>query len=73
MDIKEKILEIMDENGVEYEDGKLVTDLESLQFVSIMIALEDCFEITFPDDMIVLERFLYIEKLCEAVSQLTQR
>ena len=70
MEIKDKIQEIMDENGVEYEDGKIITELESIQFVSVMIALEDSFNITFPDEMMTPDRFIYFEKLYETVCAL---
>jgi len=50
-----------------YEAG-----LTSLTTVNLMLAIEDEFDIEFPDNMLGRKTFGSIEALCEAVEQLTR-
>jgi acyl carrier protein len=49
-----------------YEAG-----LTSLTTVNIMLAIEDQFDIEFPDHMLGRKTFRSIQALCEAVEELT--
>ena len=47
----EKVLSILDHNGLTvYDDINAELEFDSLQFVSIMVDLEDCFLVTIPDN-----------------------
>ena len=48
-EIKEKLTEVLFENGVELNgSGKI--DVDSLTFVSVVIAIEEAFGVTIPDE-----------------------
>lgn len=53
----------IDTDTIEYVN--LVEDcgMDSLKFVSIIVAIEDRFQIVVPDDMLLVERFDCIEKI----------
>lgn len=45
--------------------------LTSLNTVNLMLAIEDCFECEFPEDMLSRETFQSIRSITDAVVQLT--
>ena len=63
MEIKTEILNIMDSNGIEYSDGKMSGEIESMQFVSALIELEECFNVEFPESMIRADVFYDLDIL----------
>lgn len=56
--MKDKILEIFRENGVfiESSDYELELELDSMQFVSIIVSLEDEFCMEIPSDYLSSEK-----------------
>lgn len=78
--IAEKIRAILAQHGRLTKDVQsLASDsdlyeagLTSLTTVNLMLAIEDEFDIEFPDNMLGRKTFGSIEALCEAVEQLTR-
>jgi acyl carrier protein len=63
----------IDADVIEYVD--LIDDLgmDSVSFISIVIEVESLFNIIVPDDMLLLECFRTVDKICEVVKNaLTQ-
>lgn len=50
--IKETLLKLFETNGIVIQENEQFTDLEldSLRFISLIINIEDKFEITIPDE-----------------------
>lgn len=78
--IAEKIRAILAQHGRLTKDVKSLANdsdlyeagLTSLTTVNLMLAIEDEFDIEFPDNMLGRKTFGSIEALCEAVEQLTR-
>ena len=77
--IKHKIREIIlnharlsaDVNALADTDDLYAVGLTSLTTVNLMLALEDHFDIEFPDRMLVRRTFESIQSLAEAIEALT--
>lgn len=63
---------ILQENGIEVYDDYNETKLEvdSLTIVSIIVSIEDHFNISFPDSVFGNDDILYIEKLINMILSL---
>ena len=48
IEIKDKLLQILFENGIELNNNEI--EVDSLAFVSIIIAIEEAFVISIPDE-----------------------
>lgn len=78
--IAEKIRSILAQHGRLTKDVQSLSNdsdlyeagLTSLTTVNLMLAIEDEFDIEFPDNMLGRKTFGSIEALCEAVEQLTR-
>lgn len=76
----EKIREILSQHGrlsISIDqianDGDLYkAGLTSLATVGLMLALEDCFEVEFPDSLLSRKTFGSIDSILDAVEQLTK-
>lgn len=73
-EITDKIYELLDEVGaVEInEDGNkvLISDMDSIQLISLVVEIEECFEIEIPDEYLVTEFFESVEHVIDVVQQL---
>lgn len=62
MDLKDKIIEILDVNGIFIDNENLVYDIDlreyitdSIQFISFIVELEKLLDMEFPDEMILYD------------------
>lgn len=73
-EIREKLYRLLDEVGaVEINaDGNkvLVSDMDSIQLVSLVVEIEECFEIEIPDEYLVTEFFESEEHVIDVIQQL---
>lgn len=70
MNIEERILKNLEENGIEViEDGSLI-NLDSIGFISSIVGIEQEFEIEIPSEYLVVETMSTIENLNYIVNQL---
>lgn len=67
--MKEKILEILEENGYEYVNNKLITDIDSLQYMAALVALEEEFEFEFMDSLLGQDIFGNLETIYMIVNE----
>ncbi len=65
--MRDRLFTIMEDNGVEYEDNVLVTEIDSIQYMSLMVEIEEEFEIEFPDMFLGENIFENFDRLCEIV------
>lgn len=73
-EIRDKIYELLDEVGA-FEinsDGnkKLISDMDSIQWISLIVEIEECFGIEIPDEYLVTEFFESEEHVIDVVQQL---
>ncbi len=73
MSNKEIIKEIFDEQGVFYHDDIIDTDLiSSVQYVAIMIELENKFEISFPEKYLNGSLLTTISELDKIITEIKE-
>lgn len=68
--MKETLLDIMEQNGIEYEDDKLISKLDSIQYISAMVAIEEEFEIEIPEQYLVQNVFENLDHLSSIISEI---
>lgn len=77
VEIKPKLIDMLamlfpdsgvDKNVLEYTD--LVDDLsmDSITFISIVVEIEDVFEITAPDNMLLVENFINVGQIIQIIA-----
>lgn len=73
--IKEKIVEIINNNikGIKLQSDQAIEDLsltgmDSIKFISIIITLEEEFDIEIPDEYLVLTEMNTISKMADVIS-----
>lgn len=71
-DVEKKIYEVFLENGVNIvsDDPDDEILLDSIEFVSIIISLEDVFNIEVPDEYLLIEKLNTFEQFCDLVNTL---
>lgn len=55
--IKTVIREVIENRGVVYTEDEALLDLDSLQFINVIIELEEELNITIEDDYLSIEKF----------------
>ena len=53
--------------ALEYMDIIDVAGMDSITFISLIVALEEQFEITIPDNMLLMEKFRTIDSIVEII------
>lgn len=59
----------IDENEVDNIDLSLYIE-DSIQFISFIVALEDEFNIEIPDELLIFEKFRYLDDICTIINEL---
>lgn len=62
-EIKAKVIEIVEENGIEIDSSGSFENIDSLKFISTLVSIEQAFNIEIPDDYLLLENTINIESL----------
>lgn len=70
MNIKTEIKRIFEENGVNISDPDSLENLDSIQYVTIIVEIEQFFNITFPDYILADNAFVDFQKFINIVSDL---
>lgn len=71
--VKSKLFEIADGLGIvdESEEKKITVEgMDSIQFISMIVEIEECFDIEVPDEFLVPEFFEDEEHLIDIIMQL---
>ena len=73
-EIRDKIYELLDEVGAVEIDGDgnkvLISDMDSIQLISLVVEIEECFGVEIPDEYLVTEFFESVEHVIDIVQQL---
>ena len=73
-EVRDKIYELLDEVGAVEIDGDgnkvLISDMDSIQLISLVVEIEECFGIEIPDEYLVTEFFESVEHVIDIVQQL---
>lgn len=68
-----EIISVCEENGIDTENIELLKDsIDSLQYISVLVALEDKYQIMFPDYVLEKNIFEDIEELADIIEELTK-
>ena len=74
--MKNELLNIFIENGVQIfdfeEDKYIELSLESIQFISILVEIENHFSIMIPDEYLLFERLPTLDSFFELICSLRQ-
>ena len=71
MNIKDTIVKILEENGIEIEDDGVLLYVDSLSFISTIVDIEQKFNIEFPDEFLEIGKFDTVEDLVKVVAYVT--
>lgn len=66
-EIKEKVIEIVEENGIEIDNSGSFDNIDSLKFISTLVSIEQVFNIEIPDEYLLGENSINIESLTAIV------
>lgn len=72
-EVKSKLFEIVDGHGFVDENEKkkiTVEEMDSIQFISMIVEIEECFDIEIPDKYLVPESFEDDEHMVDIIMQL---
>jgi|GEM_PF-6913767 acyl carrier protein len=70
MQIKSVIREAIENRGIDYVEDDTPLDLDSLQFISLIVDIESALNITIEDEYLVPERFLSYASIERTVSDI---
>lgn len=57
MDIKSEVVRIFEENGVDASEVQNLIDIDSIQYISIVVEIEQYFGVVLPDFVLVQNEF----------------
>ena len=76
-EIKNKLNILLDELGLseETDEGKKVNfeELDSIQIISAIVEIEECFDIEIPDEYLVAEFFENINHIVDVILELMRK
>ena len=70
MDIKTEIERIFEENGINITDPDRLENIDSIQYVTIIVEIEQFFNITLPDYFLVDNALTDFQKLINIVTDI---
>lgn len=65
-EIREKLIYIIENHGIGLDTIDILSELDSLEFISMMVEIEEEFEITLPDDFLNVAMF-NIDSVCNYI------
>lgn len=72
MDVREKLIEILSQYGDEYDGNFRDIGINSIEFVKILVNMENEFDIEIDDEMLDIEKVPTIDTLCEMLEKLIE-
>ena len=68
-DIESRLINIMKNNGVEFYDNSLNEKLtmDSIEFVSMIVEIENEFNIEVPDEYLLIEKLNTFTQICDMI------
>lgn len=68
--IKKDLERIFDENGVDSSDQQQLNDIDSIQYISIIVEIEQLFNIVLPDFVLSQNKFIDFDRFVSIVTNL---
>lgn len=65
--IEARVIEIVEENGIEIDDEGKFDNVDSIKFISMLVSIEQEFNIEIPDDFLLLDNILNISSITAIV------
>ena len=69
MNIKDFVLNLITELGIEVDENEIIRDVDSITFVSLIVRIEETFNITFPDEFLLLDLVSEVTNLVTIIEQ----
>ena len=63
MDIESKLIEIFNDYSIDIYNEQQVSDIDSIEYISLIIEIEDSFDIEIPDEFLDGNIFFNIDML----------
>jgi acyl carrier protein len=70
MNIKERIYKNLEENGIGVNDDGSLINVDSMNFISSIVCIEQEFEIEFPEEYLLIESLSNIENITYIVNHI---
>lgn len=58
MKLKNELIRIFEENGIDPSDNQQLRYIDSIQYISIIVEIEQCFGIVLPDYLLSENKFI---------------
>ncbi len=78
--MRKKILYALEKIGIAIDDNEKNSDfdlseffLDSIQFISFIVEMEEVIGIQLPDDFLLLEKYCSFNALCDVLSDITEK
>ena len=68
--MRESVIRCVEECGVSIDSDGTIVDLDSFKFISLIITLEDEFDIEFPDEYLNAENMETVDSICDILSHI---
>lgn len=69
MNIHDQIVEIFEENGVDVENADSFNNIESIQYISIIVDIEQKFDVSLPDYILTRDDILNFDQFADIVKE----
>lgn len=73
MDIKEKVRACLEECGIVIHDDGTIEQMDSINYVTAILSLEEAFDIEFPDEFLNFEIMVSLNKVKDTVEIIIKR
>ena len=73
MNIRDIVIQILEENGIEIDDKGGVMNVESLNFISAIVEIEQKFDIDFFDEFLELGKFDTVDDFVRVITYIKQK
>lgn len=70
MTVRETVERCLLENGIEVKSNGDFEEIDSVNFISFVVALEDNFDIEFPDEYLLSSNTKSINSICNIIEEL---
>lgn len=68
--VMDELMNILNENGLEYDGDKLVGEIDSLQYMSLLVNLEEELDFEFPEEMLGQDLFSSFSRLDQIIREI---
>ena len=69
MNIHDQIVEIFEENGIDVENADSFNNIESIQYISIIVDIEQKFDVSLPDYILTRDDILNFDQFADIVKE----